>query len=284
MRRSRISNLKPATRRILHFRDFSFADFRTRTPGPPPFSSMNSMSAAAFSLRRRAGSHRSCFGGFRRRTPGPPPFSSMNSMPRSSSPGRLKAPPSLAAGKLGSFRKRSVADRFLPLLLWRFSKAHTGSTTVLVDELDAAASGGQDNRQQVDAITASASAAFQAGHRVRHRSDELNAGSLEGAFYNTSMVDRRGSLGPEAIRFVSQKSRWLASLLHWRNAPLSTRSFRQDLKSRILDRRSSPQYRADAGEPALWELLGRVLVDWAMEERSKLRGRGSCGGTSNDGG
>jgi hypothetical protein len=28
-----------------------------------------------------AGSHRFCFGGFRRRTPGPPPFSSMNSTP-----------------------------------------------------------------------------------------------------------------------------------------------------------------------------------------------------------
>jgi len=42
--------LKPATRRIIHFRDFSFADFRTRTPGPPPFSSMNS-TPAPFSLQ-----------------------------------------------------------------------------------------------------------------------------------------------------------------------------------------------------------------------------------------
>jgi len=27
----------------IYFRDFSFADFRRRTPAPPPFSSMNSM-------------------------------------------------------------------------------------------------------------------------------------------------------------------------------------------------------------------------------------------------
>jgi hypothetical protein len=31
-----------------------------------------------------AGSYRFCFAGFRRRTPGPPPFSSMNSMPAAS--------------------------------------------------------------------------------------------------------------------------------------------------------------------------------------------------------
>jgi len=33
------------------------------------------------SRKRPVGSHRFCFGGFRRRTPGPPPFSSMNSTP-----------------------------------------------------------------------------------------------------------------------------------------------------------------------------------------------------------
>jgi hypothetical protein len=32
------------------------------------------------------GSHRFCSGGFRRRTPGPPPFSSMNSAPETSKP------------------------------------------------------------------------------------------------------------------------------------------------------------------------------------------------------
>jgi hypothetical protein len=37
---------------------------------------------------------------------------------------------------LGSFRKKPT-DRFLPLLFWRLSKAHTWPTTVLVDELDA---------------------------------------------------------------------------------------------------------------------------------------------------
>jgi hypothetical protein len=36
-----------------------------------------------------AGSHRFCFGGFRRRTPGPPPFSSMNSMPAASKVRRI---------------------------------------------------------------------------------------------------------------------------------------------------------------------------------------------------
>jgi hypothetical protein len=36
---------------------------------------------------------------------------------------------------LGSFCKKR-RDRFLSLLLWRHSKAHTWPTTVLVDELD----------------------------------------------------------------------------------------------------------------------------------------------------
>jgi hypothetical protein len=35
---------------------------------------------------------------------------------------------------LGSFRKKVA--RLSTLLLWGFSKTHTGSTTVLVDELD----------------------------------------------------------------------------------------------------------------------------------------------------
>jgi hypothetical protein len=43
---------------------------------------------------------------------------------------------SLKAEKLGSFRK-NVANRFLPFLLWRLSKAHTRSAPVLVDELHA---------------------------------------------------------------------------------------------------------------------------------------------------
>ena len=37
---------------------------------------------------------------------------------------------------LGSFRKKNVVGQFLSLLLWRLSKAHTRSATVLVDELD----------------------------------------------------------------------------------------------------------------------------------------------------
>ena len=37
-----------------------------------------------FAKNGGAGSHRFCFGGFRRRTPGPPPFSSMNSTPAAS--------------------------------------------------------------------------------------------------------------------------------------------------------------------------------------------------------
>jgi hypothetical protein len=36
----------------------------------------------------------------------------------------------------GSFRKK-VAGQFSSLLLWRLSKAHTWSATVLIDELDA---------------------------------------------------------------------------------------------------------------------------------------------------
>jgi hypothetical protein len=43
------------------------------------------------------------------------------------------SPPKL---KLGSFREK-VAGQFSSLLLWRLSKAHTWSATVLIDELDA---------------------------------------------------------------------------------------------------------------------------------------------------
>jgi hypothetical protein len=42
-----------------------------------------------FAKNSAAGSHRFCFGGFRRRTPGPPPFSSMNSTPICSSARQL---------------------------------------------------------------------------------------------------------------------------------------------------------------------------------------------------
>ena len=71
--------------------------FFSRTPEPPPFSSMNSTPAELQGGSKRAasltaenlgsfrkdvaGSHRFCFAGFRRRTPGPPPFASMNSTP-----------------------------------------------------------------------------------------------------------------------------------------------------------------------------------------------------------
>jgi hypothetical protein len=41
--------------------------------------------------------------------------------------------PGVFGNKLGSFRKNVVAS---PLLLWRLSKAHAWSATVLVDELN----------------------------------------------------------------------------------------------------------------------------------------------------
>jgi hypothetical protein len=43
-----------AARQSFNFRDFSFRGFRRRTPGPPPFSSMNSTPAASKAWRNAA--------------------------------------------------------------------------------------------------------------------------------------------------------------------------------------------------------------------------------------
>jgi hypothetical protein len=83
---------------------------------------------------KAAGPYRFCFGSFRSRTPGPPPFSSMNSMPADPKVGSTSGAPFAAEG-LGSFRKKG-RGRFLPLLLGRLSKPHACSATVLVDELE----------------------------------------------------------------------------------------------------------------------------------------------------
>jgi hypothetical protein len=54
-----------------------------------------------------AGSHRFCFGGFRRRTPGPPPFSSMNSTPAETGTAKFNAKV-FEPEKLGSFWQKAV--------------------------------------------------------------------------------------------------------------------------------------------------------------------------------
>jgi hypothetical protein len=58
---------------------------------------------------------------------------------------------SARAEKLGSFREKNRSRSFLPLLLWRLSKTQTWSATVLVDELHA---GGVKTR--FDRLTSSA--------------------------------------------------------------------------------------------------------------------------------
>jgi len=47
----RVSLLEPAVVGSVHFLDFSFSGLRSRTPGPPPFSSMNSTPAASKARR-----------------------------------------------------------------------------------------------------------------------------------------------------------------------------------------------------------------------------------------
>jgi len=72
-----------------HDRDNSgFAELLVQNLDSPDRSNVNVTTMVA-------GSHRSGFGGFRRRTPGPPPFSSMNSMPADSNVRRIAS--SLAA-------------------------------------------------------------------------------------------------------------------------------------------------------------------------------------------
>jgi hypothetical protein len=81
--------------------------------------------------------HRRClprfFVGFRSRRPGLPPFSSMNTRQAAFGVVLSRAPISAATDWV---RFAKCRGRSLSLLLWRFSKAHPWSTTVLVDELD----------------------------------------------------------------------------------------------------------------------------------------------------
>jgi hypothetical protein len=109
-----------------------------------------------FAKKRRRGSHRLCFVGFRSRTPGPPPFSS--STPSASGRRfdgfRILAP---SPSKVGSKRfDRGGEDwvRFAknlasvsPPLLCRLPKPNAGSAAVLVDELDAAVPGWRGPRR-----------------------------------------------------------------------------------------------------------------------------------------
>jgi hypothetical protein len=45
-------DLAPLTHQLVHFPDFPLTSFRRRTPGPPPFSSMNSTPAEKFTEAR----------------------------------------------------------------------------------------------------------------------------------------------------------------------------------------------------------------------------------------